>query len=267
MTEEASTNQATLDQRNAAFWDELCGSALAGQVGIEDASADSLARFDAAYMEKYPYLEGYLPASFDGAEVLEIGLGYGTLSAAIIARGASYHGLDIAEGPVEMVRHRLELAGQTDGRERVVRGSALDIPFPGERFDYVYTIGCLHHTGDIPRAVSEVHRVLKPGGTAVVMLYHSNSLRQLLKVKLPALLKRRRTDEQVAGMYDSNAVGDAAPHVECVSRGDVRRMFGRFASVRIDVRNFDSTRFVPRERLLGNIDRILGLDLYINARR
>ena len=51
------------DARNAAFWDELCGSALARQVGVEDASADSLARFDAAYMASYPYLDSYVPAT------------------------------------------------------------------------------------------------------------------------------------------------------------------------------------------------------------
>ena len=49
-----------LDDRNAAFWDELCGSSLARSIGITDASAESLARFDAAYMGHYPYLPQYL---------------------------------------------------------------------------------------------------------------------------------------------------------------------------------------------------------------
>ena len=52
----AAPGQTATDARNAAFWDELCGSALARQVGIEDASAESLERFDAAYMASYPYL-------------------------------------------------------------------------------------------------------------------------------------------------------------------------------------------------------------------
>ena len=65
----------------------------------------------------------------------------------------------------------------------------------------------------------------------------------------------------------SNEAGTAAPHVDYSSKGDVRRMFGGFQSVDIDVRNFDNTRFIPRERLLGNVDRLLGLDLYITARK
>ena len=259
--------QSTLDQRNAAFWDELCGSALARQVGIEDASPASLAKFDAAYMGHYPYLYRYLPARFDDAELLEIGLGYGTLSAELIARGASYHGVDIAEGPVEMVRQRLRFAGRPEAEERVVQGSALELPHADGSFDYVYTIGCLHHTGDTAGAVAELHRVLRPGGTAVVMLYNKHSFRQLLKVELPALLRRVRSHDQVAAMYDTNEAGESAPHVDYASKGDVRRMFGAFESVKIDIHNFDATRFIPRERLLGNVDRVLGLDLYITARK
>jgi SAM-dependent methyltransferase len=216
-------------------------------------------------MEQYPYLYRYLPERLDGADVLEIGLGYGTLSGLLVDRGASYRGVDIAPGPVEMVRHRLRLAGHPDPDDRVVQGSALELPHESGSFDYVFTIGCLHHTGDIPGAVTEVHRVLRPGGTAVVMLYNRNSFRQLVKVRLPAVLGRGHTDEKVAGFYDSNAEGEAAPHVEYVSRREVRRLFGRFSSVGIESHNFDPTRFVPRRMLLGNIDRLLGLDLYITA--
>jgi SAM-dependent methyltransferase len=259
-----------LDERNAAFWDELCGSSLARQLGITDASEASLQRFDAAYMDLYPYLRDYLRHPLAGAKVLEIGLGYGTLSGELMARGASYHGIDIAEGPVEMVRHRWRLAAgaDADADQRVVQASVLDLPFATARFDFVFTIGCLHHTGNLPRAIDEVRRVLRPGGTAVVMLYNAHSYRRLVKVGLPALLRRRRAPAEVAALYDTNESGQAAPHTDYVSVAQVRRLFAGFSSVeRIDRRNFDSLTFVPRERLLGSIDRVLGLDLYITASR
>jgi SAM-dependent methyltransferase len=263
----AAGTQAALDARNAGFWDELCGSSLARQLGIRDASAESLARFDAAYLGHYPYLLAYLARDqLRGAKVLEIGLGYGTLSAQIAARGAVLHGVDIADGPVEMVRHRLRLAGE-DPADRVLRASALDLPHESDSFDFVYSIGCLHHTGDLPRSVREVHRVLRPGGTAVVMLYNRYSARQLKRVILPALLRRVRPATDVRRMYDANAAGEAAPHTDYVSRRDVRRLFGDFADVSIDARNFDPLPYIPRERLLGNVDRLLGLDLYITARK
>lgn len=265
--EQPAQPQTSIDAGNARFWDELCGSALARQVDVRDSSADSLARFDRAYLGQYPYLPAYLPRrELSGADVLEIGLGYGTLSSQLIQRGASFHGVDIAEGPVEMARHRLRLAGQ-DADERVVQGSALELPHPDDSFDFVYSIGCLHHTGDLPRAISEVHRVLRPAGTAIVMLYHRHSARRLIQVVLPALLRRGRSAERVRGMYDVNAAGEAAPHTDYVSRREVGQLFSGFGQVQIDVRNFDNTRFIPRERLLGNVDRVLGLDLYITARK
>ena len=267
MTPYTATAQADLDVRNARFWDELCGSVMARRLGITDASAESLARFDAAYFGRYPYLEQYLPARLDGETVLEVGLGYGALASALVRRGADYHGVDIAPGPVRMVRHRIGLAGVESAERRIRQGSALELPHPDARFDRVYTIGCLHHTGDIPRAVDEVRRVLRPGGTAVVMLYHSHSLRRFVKVTLPALLRRRRSEDQVAAMYDTNRAGEAAPLVEYVSRRDVRRLFRAFSEVRIDVRNFDDTRFIKRRWMLGTVDRLLGVDLYVTAVR
>ena len=256
-----------LDERNAAFWDELCGSAMARSLGITDASPASLERFDREYLSHYPYLPQYLDHPLRDAEVLEIGLGYGTLSEQLMQRGASYHGLDIAEGPVNMVRDRWRRTGGQDAESRVLQGSVLELPFADEHFDYVFTIGCLHHTGDLPRAVHEVERVLKRGGTAVVMLYNLHSYRQLVKVRIPELRSRARSRDQVAALYDTNTAGDAAPHTDYVSADQVRRLFAGFSDVRIDRRNFDNTRFVSRERLLGTIDRLLGLDLYITARR
>ena len=52
------SGEPLLDDRNAAFWDELCGTNLARTLGISDASPESLARFDEAYHALYPYLLG-----------------------------------------------------------------------------------------------------------------------------------------------------------------------------------------------------------------
>ena len=278
MTTRGGVDQSETDIRNAAFWNELCGSGLARSIGITDRTPESLRKFDEAYMAMYPYLSGYVTAeSLTGKRTLEIGLGYGTLGQLIALRGCQYHGLDIAAGPVEMMRYRLALLGKA-AEDRVQKGSALDIPYPDGTFDYVYSIGCLHHTGDLAKGVSEVYRVLAAGGTAVVMLYNRHSFRQFAQLRTryvwEILTGRRRGSfgEAVRARYDSNAAGDPAPHTDFVSRSDVRRyLFKRFSSVRIDVQNFDGYVLfrgrivIPREKLLGNVARILGTDLYIVA--
>jgi SAM-dependent methyltransferase len=266
------STQEAIDRRNAAFWDELCGSALARMVGITDQSPESLRRFDAAYLDYYPYLSAQLRAPVAvGEPLLEIGLGYGTVSARLFGEGFDYRGLDIAQGPVDMVRERLRMAGFADADERVVRGSALEIPHPDSAFSHLVSIGCLHHTGDLPRAVQEVHRVLRPGGTAMVMLYNRHSLRQLL------LRARSIQGAQRRAAYDSNAAGDAAPETAYVTARQVRdELFARFADVRIERHNFDPlvlARFrgrsvtLSRDRALPTLAQVLGLDLYIHARK
>jgi len=267
-----------IDRRNTEFWDELCGTGLAQQLGLVGRDRETLDAFDRAYLAFYPYLSGYLDRfSLTGRRVLEVGLGYGTLGQQIIQRGAEYHGLDIAAGPVRMMQHRLAMLGKP-GEDRIVQGTALSMPFADETFDFVYSIGCLHHTGDLARSIDEVRRVLVPDGHAVVMLYHEGSARQLLRVRLPAAAARLRgragpSHDDVARMYDANSKGTVAPHTDFVSRRTVRSLFSRFASVRIETRNFDDIRVrrrlvISRSRALGSpLERWMGLDLYIVARR
>ena len=269
VTEALRPEQTQVDARNAAFWDELGGTHLARELGIHTVDRDSVRRFDEAYMRIYPYLRGYLELDrVRGLEVLEIGLGYGTVGQLLAQAGAVYHGLDIADGPVEMMRQRLRWEG-LDGEERVRQGSALSLPYEDSSLDRVVSIGCLHHTGDTARGVSEVHRVLRRGGRALVMLYNRHSLRQLTQRLRARITRRRDRDEWLRGRYDWNAAGEAAPHVDYVSRRQVREMFREFERVDTDVRNFDGLRYgpigVPRELFLNNIARVAGVDLYIVA--
>lgn len=268
-----SNAQARIDRRNAAFWDELCGTTLAKQLGITEPSAENLGRFDAAYLDQYPYLAGYLPGEeARGQRLLEVGLGYGTVSQLLASRKVDYHGLDIAPGPVEMVRHRLAMIGIDDPEGRVRVGSVLEAPHPDESFDHIVTIGCLHHTGDIPGGVDEVHRVLRPGGRAVVMLYNRHSFRRIRQAarQLPERLRGRAEDEEeMRGRYDRDAEGNVAPATDYTSVREARRLFSRFSRVSIRRENFDYLTFryrpIDRGRLLGWPARLAGLDLYITA--
>jgi ubiquinone/menaquinone biosynthesis C-methylase UbiE len=272
--------QGDIDRQNSGFWDELCGSYLARSLNISEISPESLQLFDKSYLSHYPYLSHYvLREDLVGKRVLEIGLGYGTLGQLLASRDCEYFGLDIAHNPVQMMRYRLDKLGKTN-KDRVIVGSALEVPHKDESFDYVYSIGCLHHTGNLNQSVSEVFRVLKPSGKAVIMLYNQNSFRQLVQVRFQKFqyfltqkrkIKSKNFAEFVRSLYDSNSSGEAAPYTDYVSVEQVRDIFSNFSHIDIDVQNFDTFAFlggritIHRKYLLNNIARLFGLDLYITA--
>ena len=176
-----------IDAANAEFWNELCGSHLATSLGIRDRSLESLRRFDEAYLDYYPYLVRYAKwPQLKGQKVLEVGLGYGTLGQKIAEAGAIYTGLDLAEGPVKMMNHRLRMQNLSGNS---IRGNILNAPIQSGTLDYVISIGCFHHTGDVRGCIEQTFRVLKPGGTTILMLYNKFSYRQWLRWPKPTELQ------------------------------------------------------------------------------
>jgi SAM-dependent methyltransferase len=272
------TSQSAIDQENASFWSELCGSALARTLGITDDSKESLARFDNWYFDFYPYLFDHIPfQEMTGRSVLEIGLGYGTVAQRLAEAGANYHGLDISPGPVSMVRHRLRQNGLT-GDVRV--GSVLDAPFENERFDYIVAIGCLHHTGNLQKAISECHRMLKPGGRLIFMVYYAYSYRRFWNERPTTLryLLREMTGYKgvvaqssaaARAAYDANAEGESAPHTDWISKRSLKYLCRQFSKFTGTIENIDQAppfSKTPREvSLKTRWPSICGLDLYATA--
>lgn len=273
-----TTSQLNLDQDNASFWSELCGSSLARTLGVTDSSKESLVRFDDWYFDYYPYLFDHIPfQAMKDKSVLEVGLGYGTVSQRLAESGAIYHGLDISPGPVSMVQHRLNQNGLS-GDVRV--GSILNAPFESQRFDYIVAIGCLHHTGDLQKAISECHRMLKPGGRLIFMVYYAYSYRRFRDERETTLgyLWREMTgykgvvaksNETARASYDSNADGQAAPHTDWISKRSLKQLCRQFSEFSGKIENIDQTppfAKTLREALLKTRwPSICGLDLYATA--
>lgn len=273
MREELS--QSEIDVRNRKFWDELCGSQLAKQLGITDNSPQSLKKFDDWYMDFYPYLYRHIPFNaLKGKKVLEIGLGYGTISQMIAAAGTDYIGLDIAAGPVAMVNHRLSQNGLPG---KAVQGSILAAPFPDATFDQAIAIGCLHHTGNLQRALDEVWRVLKPGGRAMVMVYYAYSYRRWAYVTGPTFkqfmadkfgLGSRSTvitDKERAHYDASTKDGGGAPETAFTSASEMQRLTKRWSKCTVHRENIGQEfvfRTMPREVANRRAGPWVGLDIY-----
>src|SRR4029079_6390230 len=109
-----------------------------------------------------------------------------------------------------------------------------------ESFDVVYSNGVLHHTPDTAGAISEVHRVLRRGGTAKVMLYHRNSLNYWVEIVLRRGVLgfeflRGRSPEEIMRRVIEFTAHDAGPLVKVYSRKQARELFSMFKDVRVDV--------------------------------
>lgn len=154
------------------FWDQSpCGETyISGSELRTQFESQASARYSLE-----PYIEPF--AAFEsaaGRDVLEIGVGMGT-DHLRLARSApnSLAGVDLSPHSVRWTKQRLDTYGFASNLQIA---DAEDLPFPNDSFSLVYSWGVIHHSPDTKRAVSEIYRVLKPGGQARVMIYHRRSL-------------------------------------------------------------------------------------------
>jgi SAM-dependent methyltransferase len=273
-----SNNGDNLKEQVRAFWQaNPCGTKFT------DAELGSREFYERVAEHRYA-TEWHIPAAAQfgrarNLRVLEIGCGLGTDGAQFARAGADYTGVDLTDAAVELARKCFAVFGLR-GEFRTADAEHLD--FADESFDVVYSHGVLHHTPDTARAVREVHRVLRPGGRAVVMLYHRNSynyrvnigvLRRagahLLKTEKGLDLAHRLTGEPVESLREHaariktdaesylapgeflnrNTDGAGNPLARVYSRREARRLFRDFAEVEMAT-HFLNKRWLP---FVGNL--------------
>jgi ubiquinone/menaquinone biosynthesis C-methylase UbiE len=140
-------------------------------------------KYDAYKYRQEPHiLEELKKIDFAGKRVLEIGLGQGAEAQRIIEAGAIYNGVDLTEESVERVKTRCGIFSLPYESIQVM--NAEEMTFPDDSFDIVFTHGVIHHSPRIKLIVNEIHRVLRPGGTVVAMIYHRNSLNYHVSIRI-----------------------------------------------------------------------------------
>lgn len=210
-----------------AFWDE----APCGEVYAEGSSlAAGLQHQASTRYALEPYIPGF--ARFPtgaGLDVLEVGVGMGTdhLEWAK-AKPRQLRGVDLSPKSVAYTEARLRQAGfQPD----VQVADAEALPFPDASFDLVYSFGVLHHTPNTAAAIGEVHRVLRPGGRARIMLYHKHSVVGFMLWCRYALL----AGKPWRGLDDIFANHLESPGTQAFTVAEARALFGAFAPVTVRV--------------------------------
>ncbi len=206
-------------------------------------SPEFFADLDAYRFDKLRYLPNVV--SFDGYReqaVLEVGCGIGTDLVRFARGGARVTGIDLAERSIELARQNFAHADVADGADlRVADGEAL--PFHDATFDVVYAHGVLQYTADPERMVAECHRVLKPNGVAVTMVYNRRSWLHALSKVMKVALEH----------------GDA-PVLRLFSIGEYRRLLAPFRDVQITPERFPVT-----SRLHGGWKGALYNGLFVGA--
>jgi ubiquinone/menaquinone biosynthesis C-methylase UbiE len=209
---------------------------------------------------------------FRGARLLEVGCGMGTDLLQFSRGGARCIGIDLTPRSIEITQHRFKLYG-ADGAFMISDGEHL--PFAEESFDVVYSNGVLHHTPDTAGAVREVHRVLRSGGTAKIMLYHRNSLNYWVEIVLRrgllgAEFLRGRSAEEIMSRVIEFSDHEARPLVKAYSRRETRALFAKFREVKVEVEQLlrAELRFLSplvSDSMLARLRRRVGWNVIVTA--
>lgn len=268
---------------------------------------ESLDFYRAVEAERYrlepDILEMASAATWQDRDVLDAGCGIATDGIQFARSGARYTGIDFSPTALRHAEARFRMEGV---RGRFVQGSISELPFDAESFDLVYSMGVIHHVPEPERAVSEFHRVLRPGGRAIVMIYHRDSfnyrftimvVRRALAALLivpggdwfverltgegPDVLQGHRALLKEHGIgyvrdrqlfLNHNTDGPGNPLSSVYSRTEAHELFAQFADVRTSVRflhlrSYPGGQRLPRTEFGQRLGRRWGWHLWVDARK
>jgi ubiquinone/menaquinone biosynthesis C-methylase UbiE len=238
------------------FWESHVNNEYyTGEARATDAYFDEIEQ--RRYATHYHLRDLFASLRGSHGKLLEVGCGIGVDSIQLARCGFDVTAVDLTESALTVAK---EFAARRGVDITFVLGNAEGLELPDASFDDLYSFGVLHHTPDIEQSVAEVHRVLRPGGTAFVMLYHRWSLVNLIHraFRLPYESPRDRKDH--------------CPVVYTFSRRSAKELFGAFSEVSVQAAYPFTYGFGPLctklplvvRRALG---RVIGWHLMITAQR
>lgn len=124
---------------------------------------------------------------WQGCDVLDLGCAGGFMAEAMAQRGANVTGIDPAAEAIDAARAHARSSGLRIGYDVGV-GEAL--PYDDASFDAVVCVDVLEHVGDLAKVLSEVARILRPGGMFLFDTINRNPLARLATITLAEDLLR-----------------------------------------------------------------------------
>jgi 2-polyprenyl-3-methyl-5-hydroxy-6-metoxy-1,4-benzoquinol methylase len=191
--------------------------------------------------EKLSYLPALVDfAAYDDKNLLEVGCGAGIDLVHFARGGACVTGIDLAEVSIGLARQNFHNR-QLKGTFQIMNGEAL--AYADNCFDVVYCHGVLGYTANPARMARELHRVLRPGGQAILMVYSKYSWLNLLSKVMNVDLEH-----------------EDAPVLKKFSMAEFRKLLTPFAQTRII-----PERFPVKTRLHHGLKGKLFNDLFVGT--
>lgn len=204
-------------------------------------SAGFFRELDEYRFDKLRYLPQIVDFSaYRGKRLLEVGCGAGIDLVRFARAGAVVTGVDISDVAIELARRNFA-HNELPADLQVMSGEALS--FVDDSFDVVYAHGVLQYTASAERMIAELHRVLRPGAEAIMMVYNKYSWLSALSNLLNVELEH-----------------EDAPVLHTYSLREFRRLLAPFRHVRII-----PERFPVQTRLHHGLTARLYNDVFVGA--
>ncbi len=156
---------------------KVWGTNPAGWTHAKDKKKGTKEFFDQVLYKRFTEECFWLPAivsfeSYANKKVLEIGCGAGYDAYMFCNNGAEYTGLDLVPENIALTKKHLSFYSYTPV---IFEADAQEMDFK-EQFDLVYSFGVLHHIPDMEKVLYQSYQALKPGGTALFIVYYKYSI-------------------------------------------------------------------------------------------
>lgn len=228
-------------------------------------------------VERYRY-DVYAPwirkalefANYDGRQVLEIGGGMGTDLCQFAQHGAFTTDIDLSAGHLELARENFRLRGLSG---KFVHHDAEHLPFADNTFDFVYSVGVIHHTPNTKTLIDEIYRVLKPGGRTMAIVYAENSLHYWRNLVYELGLKKNLLATCSVGEIMSRHVeiteNNAKPLVKVYTKPRLSKLFNKFKRLHVCQRHMTKAEVPSMLRWLplSWLGQLMGWYLIVTARK
>ncbi|MFH1011552.1 MAG: class I SAM-dependent methyltransferase [bacterium] len=188
--------------------------------------------------QEFDYVTKILNAP-QGSVILDAGCGNCAHSIRLARRGFFVQALDCSEAALKLARENVA-ASRMEDRIHIQHGNLLALPFEDGTFNYALCCGVLMHIPDLEKAISELTRVLRPGGRLVVSEANMYSLEAVILRNLKRLLRRGKA------LIKRTPTG-----VEYWTVNSTGVLLTRQSNMRWLLERFRSRGLSPRKRIAG----------------